>query len=281
MDIVSLNHRLLPASEATLSCDDRGFRFGDGVFETISLHHGVPYLLEYHMERLTEGLKALGLTYDVTALPGAIAQLIEANHLRRAIVRVAISRGAGSQGYLPLPTALPTVLIQPLPVPAPPEGKASLFLSSWEKISPRALPTRCKLAQGLNATLARMEAKRHDCYEAVQCSAEGFLSEASSANLFWCKDDTIFTPSLSTGALAGVIRRRLIHDALFRIEEGEFMPAELEKADSVFLTNASLGIVEAGSLMPKGLHWAGSSLTDKLKTWLEADRETICRGTCP
>lgn len=259
MNIISLNGRLQDSAEARISIDERGFRFGDGVFETIPVYSGVPYLLPYHLARLQTGLAALKIEYKTASLTPSVSEVIAANRMEQGVVRIYVSRGIGSQGYLPVsPAPSPTLLIQPLPMPQIPGAPVTLWLSTWEKISPRALPTESKLAQGLNATLARMEAREHGCYDALQQSAVGHVSEASSANIFWLKQGVLYTPALSTGALAGVTRRRLMELVSTPVREGEFTLQDMRGAEAVFLTNAACGIVPVSSLQPLGFTWESS-----------------------
>lgn len=274
MNIVFINGQPATGDTVLLSPDERGFRFGDGAFETIAVHHGRPYLLQYHLQRLQAGLRAIGIAYDVASLPHLLGEVISANQVQQAVARVYISRGIGSQGYLPaLPAPAPTCVVQLLPLPMPPAAPVTLWLSRWEKISPRALPTEHKLAQGLNATLARMEAREQGCYEALQLSASGMVSEASSANIFWLKDDTLHTPPLSTGALAGTTRRRLMENGPYPVRETETTAAALAETDAVFLTNATIGIVPVASLQPLGLKWDNSPALKTLTDWRSRDIE--------
>ncbi len=131
MDIISLNATLLKAPDALISVDERGFRFGDGAFETIPVFNGKAYLLEYHLERLVAGLQALNIPCDIPALPAAIYEVINANSALQGLVRPYVSRGIGSTGYLPtLPAPVPTILIQMLPLPTPLSEPVTLWLSS-------------------------------------------------------------------------------------------------------------------------------------------------------
>jgi len=231
------------------------------------LHGGVPYLLEYHLERLQAGLKAIHIPAPKSP-DKTVREVVAANKAQDGIIRIYVSRGIGSQGYLPTPST-PTVVVQLLP-PAPKhEAPVKLWLSSVEKISPRALPTHAKLAQGLNATLARMEAREQGCHEALQLSASGHMSEASSANIFWVKQGKLFTPALATGALAGVTRRRIME--LANVKETEATPGALQQADEVFLTNASTGITPVASLLPLNYSWNDSKITSQLAEKREAD----------
>jgi len=267
-----INGIVKPSQEAFISVDERGFRFGDGLFETIPVHARIPYLWGYHMERLTAGLKALRIDCDATHLQPQALRLLEQNNITEGVLRISISRGIGSRGYLPFPATLaPTIIMQTLNRPALPKEATKLWLSAYEKISPRAMPTDCKLAQGVNAALARMEAVDHGCHEALQCSAQGHIAEASSANIFWLEEGILYTAALASGALAGVTRRRLMELSPYPVKEGLFTLDNLQKAEAVILTNAAMGILAVESLAPHGFTWTSTALATELNALRNAD----------
>lgn len=273
MNILYINGTLLPSDQASLSVDERGFRFGDGVFETIALHGGVPYLLDYHLERLQAGLAVINI-HPPAALDKVIRETVAANKAKEGIIRVYVSRGIGSQGYLPVaPASAPTVVVQLMPPIPLLRSPVKLWLSSYEKISPRALPTQAKLAQGLNATLARIEAREHGCHDAVQLSNTGHISEASSANIFWVKQRKLYTPTLATGALAGVTRRRIMELA-GNVTELDATPDALQHAEEVFLSNATTGITSVEALLPLNYTWQSTAMAGLLTQKREEDIQT-------
>jgi branched-subunit amino acid aminotransferase/4-amino-4-deoxychorismate lyase len=260
MPKILINSQFFEHKEALIHVEERGFRFGDGVFETIGIYGGLPYLWHYHQERLEAGLRALRITFDTHALLLQAMGLLVANRVKEGLLRISISRGVGSRGYLPL-QSIPTLVMETLPYAQAPK-EAMLWLSSYEKISPRALPTHCKLAQGLNSTLARMEATENNCYDALQRSMHGHIAETSSANIFWLTENVLFTPSLATGALGGTTRRRICELSLYKVEEGEYSVDALRSAEAVIITNAAVGIVAVSGLNPLGLEWQSDALAE-------------------
>lgn len=250
--ITCLNGRFTRAHRAAVPLADRGFRFGDGVFETIRIEGGVPYQWESHMERLAQGLAALSIRCDVDWADLAHRTLAR-NKARHGFLRIAISRGVGSKGYLPHPPGMPaTYAIEYLPPLPAPDKPARLWLSSWAKIPPSCLPGKFKLAQGANSTLALLEAQEHRCDEALQLTPDGMLAEAASANLFWLADGQFYTPSLDSGCLAGTTREAVLRLAHLPVRSGMYGLATLEKADAVFLTNSRAGIWPVIRLEPAG-----------------------------
>jgi branched-subunit amino acid aminotransferase/4-amino-4-deoxychorismate lyase len=277
MNKIYLNNEVVNLQEARISVDERGFRFGDGVFETIPVHGGVPYLWEYHQERLEAGLSVLHIKGNTHNLLSQAQHLLKENKVIDGLVRIYISRGIGSQGYLPSDAHSPTTVIQTLPRPVPLASGALLWHSSYEKVSPRALPTHCKLAQGVNPTLARLEAQANGCHDALQLDAAGHMAEASSANIFWFKDGKLYTPSLACGALNGVTRRRIIELSPYPVFEGSYMLESLMEAQAVILTNASLGVVPIESLRPQGMHWTSTPLANEFIALRNQDIEKYTR----
>lgn len=272
MNFIFLHDRLVEATQARVHVDERGFRFGDGVFETIPVYSGIPYLLHYHMERFEKGLQALKIHCNQADVHNAISALISANKMQDGLLRVYASRGVGSQGYLPtFPASRPTLVIQSLPLPSSAPLPLTIWLSGYERPSPQALPGAFKLAQGLNSTLARMEAMDHGCDEALLLSQHQKLCEASAGNLFWRKKGALFTPALTTGALAGVTRRRLIEASSLQVIEGEYGLETLADADEVFLTNASRGIIPVEKLLPQGWTWSDHSTAQQFAQWRQDD----------
>lgn len=270
----TINGKTLPIEKAHISIQDRGFRFGDGVFETIAVYQGIPYQWELHMQRLRNGLHALDIPYNIDSLRQPSLQLVSKNGLSDATIRIAISRGVGSQGYLPTGAAQPTVVIEATQRHTPPIDPATLWLSDVEKPSPKALPVQHKLAQGINSTLARMQAAQHGCLDGLLLNAQGEICEAGSANLFWRVGDTLFTPALECGVLDGTTRAALLRISPYKIEEGHFRLRHLQEADAVIATNTNWQIMPISALRPNEWTFSESmELARELRAALHKDIE--------
>ncbi len=251
--ITCLNGRFVRAHRAAVSVADRGFRFGDGVFETIRLVGGVPYQWDEHMARLTQGMAAIHLPDTGADWAGLARKLIAKNQAKEGFIRLAVSRGIGSRGYLPYPAAMPpTYVLEYLPPLAVPTEPYRLWLSQWAKIPARCLPVAHKLAQGLGSSLAAMEAQQHGCDEALQLTTEGMVSETSSANLFWIKDGQLLTPSLKADCLSGTTRDALLRLAAVPVRNVTLGLAALEKAEAVAISNTRLGLHMVQTIEPMG-----------------------------
>lgn len=244
MNHAFVNGDILPAAKATLPVADRAVRFGDGVFETMRLNRGIPYLWDYHMERLEQGMQALHITAPAWNIRDACHSLLKKDKPEQGTLRIAVSRGAGSEGYLP--TGKTSSLIIEILPSNPVHGPQKLWLAGIRRISPVMLPSSAKLSQGVASTLAMLEAQRHGHDNALMLSIEGYVSECTNANLFWLKDGIIHTPSLSTGCVAGTTRRRLME--LTPITESEAPYADLLDAESIAISNTRLGLHPIASI---------------------------------
>lgn len=268
-----LNGRFVQRENAKISIQDRGFRFGDGVFETIAVYNGLPYQWELHMERLQAGLHALEIPADLRPLRQASLRLISKNDLNHATLRIAISRGIGSEGYLPAgPASATTIVIEATARHLPAPDPARLWLSSYEKISPRALPVAYKLAQGVNATLARLEAAKHGCLDGLQLNSAGEICEVSSGNIFWKQNNILYTPALSCGILTGTTRAAIIRLSPMEVREGHFTRHDLAKADAVVVTNTHWQAMPVTEIQPIAMQFSASvELAELLRDALTHD----------
>jgi 4-amino-4-deoxychorismate lyase len=237
---VHLNGALMRKEDASIHYQDRGFRFGDGVFETIRIHESIPYLLEAHIHRLQSGLDTLGIEVNPDAIEQGLLTLIQHNHLKEGLARLTVSRGVGSRGYLPTASCHATILIETMDLlPPTSDTPNTLYVSELRRIPPACLPTHFKLNQGLNSTLAKMEAHQHDCCDALQLSVDNYISECSSANILWAKGNTMYAPSLDTGCLAGITASQLFKNMPWKLRMGRYRLAHLLKADAILITNSA------------------------------------------
>jgi branched-chain amino acid aminotransferase len=267
--IVFLNGEFVPEEQATVSVFDRSFLYGDGLFESLRVTRGKPFRWWDHMERLRKGGDFLGIKIPFTckSLEKFAAELIAKNQMPESLLRLTVSRGVGRRGYSPKGAATPT-LVMTLhalpPVTASGHGwklhTASLRLPAGEKLA--QFKTANKLAQ----VLARAEADVAGADEALLLNTNGFVVEGASSNLFWVEGETVCTPPLASGILAGVTRAVLVEicqQLAVTFAEREITGEKLRRASGVFLTLSSLGVVECGKL--DGTVLARSPLVETLR----------------
>ena len=261
--IVFLDDRFLPADEATVSVFDRGFLYGDALFETIRCHAGRPFLWAEHLQRLHRGAECLSLPVPVAAatLHATALELLRRNALTDAVLRLTLSRGVGPRGYSPRGATRPTLVLAAFPAPAPdthPPRPWHLRTSGVRL--PAGDPLAAfKTANKLLHVLARAEVEASTATaadadaadEALLLNTQGHVAETSAANVFWWNGETVSTPALTTGALAGVTRAwtmRALRALGWPCREVLAGPEALGTASGVFLTFSGQGLVEVGRL---------------------------------
>jgi branched-chain amino acid aminotransferase len=254
---VWVDGRLLPASGPHLSVFDRGFQLGDGVFETLRAVAGRPVELEGHLERLRASADGLSIPLPED-LPGRLGPAIEAllsaegldGQGTVAAVRVTISRGAPlSRALLPVDGAPPTIVVQAWPSPPLEPGRfdqgIGLIVSSIRHDPESPLAT-LKLISRADHVYARLEALRAGADDALFLTPDGYLGEATSANLFLVQGSALRTPSLACGILAGTTRSWILAWAPtvgLGAEEALLTARDLHEADEAFLSSSVAGIV--------------------------------------
>ncbi len=253
--IVFLNGKFVAEEKAVVSVFDRGFLYGDGLFEGMLVTRGRPFRWDEHIQRLQQGVAFLKLTlpYSPAQLLEFARQLIERNQMPDCILRLSLSRGITERGYSPKNARRPAVVMSLHPSPKL-EGKRP---PRWRVItSSFRLPandplTRFKTANKLAQVLARAEADAAGAQEALLLNTTGHIAEGTTSNVFWVRDNIVCTPPLPSGALPGVTRQTILDLCVqrnVRWREKQARPAALHSADGVFLTMTSMGVVEVTSL---------------------------------
>lgn len=260
MSITYVKGEYIAADETTISVAERGFRFGDGLFESILIQDGQIRHLHRHLRRLQKGIKTLRFKSLSVSLEEICATLIERNSATEGVLRLSVSRGIGSEGYLPTVTDEPTLIAEILPLPKFSNQPLKLWLTNWQKPSRKSLPVEAKISHGINSTLARLEARDNDCDEALLLNAKGAICEASSANIFWRTGGLIYTPSTKCGLLLGIAREILLEK--MQVQQAAFDLESLRHADSVMLCNSIRGAMAVSSLQPQGWQWEDDSLAE-------------------
>lgn len=256
--IVFLRDQFVPEEQATVSIFDRGFLYGDGLFETMRLYAGRPFRWEQHMDRLERGAAVLriALPKSTGAMRKLVDQLVSLNELPDAILRITVSRGRGSRGYSPKGCHDPTLAM----ILYPPSLELKETPRPWRLVTSRTQQvglgtidplSSLKSCNRLHNVLARAEAEDAGADEALFWNVRREITEGTSSNVFWVDRGNIHTPPLSAGALAGVTRgvvAELSRSLGWKFQEGTVTPDGLRKVQGVFLSLSTLGIVEALSL---------------------------------
>jgi branched-chain amino acid aminotransferase group I len=250
-EIIYLNGRLTPRSEAKLSLFDHGFLYGYGLFETMRAYRGHIFRLDHHIARLRSSAQSLGLTNKLAAfdLEAACTKTLEANKLKDARMRLTVSAGEGDMTPDPSAYSSPTVLITaqnlvPL-APVKYESGFTAALSSPRRNSQSPL-SRLKSTCYMENILARMAARAAGCDEAILLNEQGYLAEGSTTNIFLVSKGELITPSLESGVLPGITREAVLEIAQssnIQTQARQVELKELVEAEEAFITNSILELV--------------------------------------
>lgn len=254
---VWINGQWKVPAEAMVSVWDRGFLYGDGLFETVRVHSGRLFRWGEHLDRLWVGARFLSIRppYSPTELTGAAEELVRRGGQPEAIVRLALSRGIGPRGYSPRGADHPTVVLTLHPASALDPGCLPRWrlVSSSLRIHEDDPLTQFKTANKLLQIVARLasEARGPDHEEVLLLNTRGEVVESTSANVFWVEGGRIFTPPPQAGALPGITRGVVLELAaalgIPARQEGADL-TRLGRAEGMFLTLSSVGIVEVSQL---------------------------------
>jgi branched-chain amino acid aminotransferase len=288
---VWVDGRLLAADEPHLSAFDRGFQLGDGVFETLRARGGRPTELAEHAARL--GRSASGLSISLPddieqQLISAIADLLAAEGLDGpegdASIRITVSRGPFfGRGLLPPDEhPAPTVVVQAWPVAPVPAGHLENGLhlvASSVRRDPENPLVGLKTTSRADYVFARVEAREAGADDALFLTTDGFLSEATSANLFVVRGDELATPSLACAILPGTTRDWILRWAEgvgLRTNEAWLTTRDLAEADEAFLSSSVAGILPVTRFAAQPI---GDGRPGEWTLRARADREAFFRDS--
>ena len=266
--IVFLNGQFVPEADAVVSIFDRGFLYGDGLFETTRVCDGRPFLWGRHLARLRHGAELLQLNIPLSdaALTDFAAQLIERNQMPDSVLRLNLSRGTGPRGYSTKGCEKPTIAMSLHPAPELENAKSIRLITANQPLASDDSLNQAKTSNKLTNVLARSEADAHGADDALLINTHGDVAEATASNLFWISGNTVSTPPITSGAVAGITRGFVIELCQrlgLTARETAITPAQLTSTEGIFLTNSVQGITEVSTL--DGAPIPQSPLTARLR----------------
>ena len=249
--VVSVDGVVTPIGEGRVSVMDHGFLFGDSIYEVVRTRGGRPVAMAEHLVRLRQSaaMTYLRLPWADAEISARMKAAFDASGLPEAYIRLVVSRGVGPMTLLPDGCERPTmvVYVMPLVLQSPAEFDRGIGVVVTDRLrnDRRSLAPAAKTGNYLNNVLALVEAKRAGGDDAVMVSPEGFVTEATTANLHWVKGGTVFTAPLDGSVLAGVTRSLLLAQLAKEgvvVREGRFALAEFRACDEAFLTGSIRGV---------------------------------------
>jgi branched-chain amino acid aminotransferase len=250
--IVNMDGALVAPDQAFISVFDRGFLYGDSVYEVVRTYGGVPFELDAHLERLENSAALIGLAlpWPRERFAAEVHRTVQASGNAETYARIVVTRGAGEIGLDPNLAREGRVVIiaKELVVPPPEvyERGVKVALVGVRRNLREAIDPAAKTGNYLNNVLAMREAREQGAFEALMLDSRGRVTEATTANVFVVRGGELITPPLAVGILEGVTRKVVL--ALARADgiavcEQELVPPRVLEADEVFITSTTRELV--------------------------------------
>ena len=245
MSICFLNDKYLDLQEAKISPLDRGFLFGDAIYEVIIAVNKKPFELGAHLTRLKKNLSSLKYSLsDQFDLEETILEVISRNKFLNQVIYVQISRGTDIvRDHIPSNDLSPTIFVSSHELKtdfSPSSGEKAILLEDfrWRK-------SQIKATSLLANVIYRSEAKNQEVFETILFE-NGFITEGAVSNVFCCIDNKILTPPLTDNILPGVTRKvilELIQENSFEYEETRILVDSFLSAEEIWVTNSTKGVI--------------------------------------
>lgn len=247
-ELAYLNGVFSPIDEAKVSIEDRGFQFGDGIYEVIVAYDGCPFLMDSHMARFRRSAAAIGLNYDFDANP--LEPILEEG-LRRsgfadAMVYLQLTRGVAPRVHAIPESIKPTVVMTFKALPTVSEELRRQGAKVMTTPDLRWAKCYIKSIILLPNVLAKTEAQRRGCHEAIFVSDGGEVRECTTSNVFIVRDGRLMTPPRTESVLHGVTRGFLLECAAgigVPVDEKHFNVDVLMGADEVFISSTAVDVL--------------------------------------
>ena len=247
--VIYLNKTMVEASKARVAPVSSAMLYARGVFTTLAIYNANPFLWPKHWQRLSA--HADKLSVDLTGcseknVGEALDKLIAVNQVKEGRARVIFLARSGREIWKTKTAGAKKtdLLIMTGDPQRVSEDGLSLAVSPY-RINTFSPLSGIKSLNYLDHVLSREEAQSRDFDEAVVLNERGEIVSATTANIFWARNGTLYTPSLSTGALAGTTRECVIDIAekhFIPLLEGAYEMSDLTDADEIFLTSSGLGV---------------------------------------
>ena len=252
---------------------DRGFQYGDGLFETIEVSKSQPVFLDRHLARLKAGCARLRIPpLDTVILQNEIKELCRQVNSSSSVLKIIITRGEGGRGYRPPQTVQPSRMLALYPFPPYPaayseSGVRTRFCETVLGLNPAL--AGIKHLNRLEQIMARAEWDDPEIHEGLLADLNGNVIEGTMSNLFFTKNNILYTAPLKFSGVEGIIREIIIQlcaeNGLIFYKKN-YTKGELLSADEAFICNSIIGIWPVNKIDQVDL--APGSVTRQLQKWL-------------
>ena len=248
---IFFNGKIIPDTERCISSGDRGFLYGDGIFETLRTYNDEPFKLAEHLERMRSSAEELKISVEYTnaEISENITKLLEKNSIRNAYIRITFSRGEGGSALQMSDCLRSTILIQAKSF-TPYDEKLynkgiSLIVSAHRRSTTNPIYSH-KTTNLLTSILLKEEARERSAHDSIVLNTDGHVAECIVSNIFMVNNGSVITPSLDTNILPGVTRKTVLdicQNSGIPAREESFKIETLIKAKEVFITNSLMEIM--------------------------------------
>lgn len=242
-----IDGELKQAENAVVSVLDRGFLYGDSVFETLRTYGKRPFALQEHVDRLEKSAERVLIQMPVSAaqISAEIARAVEEAEFPESYVRVMLTRGQGALGLDPRAAVKPLRVLIVAPLSPPPlkdyEQGISVITFQTSRVQDDTPAAGAKVGNYLVAVLANRQAAESGAKEALISNVAGEVVEGATSNVFWFEGGKLWTPPLSAGILAGITRHHILRAAgnlKWAVEMRVPKVRELVESDGVFISSS-------------------------------------------
>jgi len=282
---IYINGQYRSREQASVSVFDHGLLYGDGIFEGLRIYNGRVFCLGAHIERLYKSARAILLTIPMTPeeMAGAVVETVRVNRKEEGYIRLIVTRGTGALGIDPSSCGAATVIIIVGDIQLYPrefyETGIEIIIASSRRIPADCFDVRIKSLNYLNNVLAKIEAARAGCLEAVMLNREGFVAECTADNIFIVRGTALLAPAPHHGALDGITLQtvaELAGELQIPTHRTALTPYDLYTADECFMTGTGAEIMPIiridGRTIGSG---KPGSITERLR---DRFRQTVAAG---
>jgi D-alanine transaminase len=283
MNWTLINGEFVDRSNAKVDIEDRGYQFGDGIYEVIRVYNGKMFTVKEHLERFFRSAESISITlgYTIEQLTEQLQELIEKNNLKLGIIYMQATRGVAPRTHaFPHENVAPALVAYTKELERPAKkldkGVKTLLVEDI-----RWLRCDIKSLNLLGNVLAKEKASENGCYEAIQSRGQD-VTEGSSSNIFIVKNGIVFTHASDQLILKGITKDVILSlcaENGIKVEERTFTREELRGADEVFLSSTTSEVMPVIAIDEKKVN-SGSPgpVTGKLQTLFEAEIIRQCGG---
>jgi len=273
--LVLINDQIFNSEDAKISIFDRGFLFGDSIYEvTISIKRKLLFL-DKHLDRLFNSARLidLELQFSKEEIISNIEKLLKNFDCDNSYIRIIITRGIDEISLAPALNLKQNIIMVAKDAPVYEETlyTKGIYLKLVERVRNdiRALDPNAKSGNYLNNILAIKEAKANNAYDAIMENMNGEITEGTTFNIWYIKDGSVYTPHAKSGLLEGITRAKVIEFAALqgvKVIERKCLKEDFFNADEVFITSSTKGIMPVYQLNSTVYHetLAENSMTKKL-----------------